>query len=302
MFGKSLLLLFSFAALCMIGAMTISCGGSSSSTVNKACTGGPFNVVGDWTFSAGGSSGPGVITSAGLAVFFQTSTTVPAPGDTVVLPTITGACSFSGNGTAYGTPASGGGSASQTVTGNVNSATSISGNIGPTSTGETFTLTPNPSLTGQVTALTGTMLAEIEGDTGANIWTLALTPSGTGSSMTFTGPNIGSTCTITGSFSQEGGNVSTLNVFDFTVSFSGGGCPYTSTLTGAGFESSSDYFTLNGNATGTYLYGVSSSSATAFEIFPQTGASDASDRSIDKAARSVVRQGRGLLDIFAMGK
>jgi hypothetical protein len=73
---------------------------------------------------------------------------------------------------------------------------------------------------------------------------------------------------VSGTFNQEGGDLSTLNVFDTSITFSGSGCPATGTLTGVGFESSSDYFSMNGKAQGTYFYAASSSSAAVFEIFP----------------------------------
>jgi hypothetical protein len=124
----------SLSLLCLAAwcALAVGCGSSSSKTTT-GCTGGPYNVVGDWTITITGGgnslSGPGVIGSAGTALFFQTTNTAPAPGDTVVMPSISGACSFSGTATAYATSASGGGSATDTVQGSVNSATSISGSI-----------------------------------------------------------------------------------------------------------------------------------------------------------------------------
>ncbi len=252
----------------MIAVMTMSCGGSSSSGTGS-CAGGPYNVVGDWMLTTSGSggsaSGPGLINNSGLAVFFQTSTTSPAPGDTVVLPSITGTCSFSGTGSAYGTPASGGGTASDTVQGKVSSATSISGTL---SNGNTFSLVPNSPLSGSVTALSGAgWLGEIEGATEPVIWNITLTPTGSNNSMSFSGAGLlssGATCDISGTFTQEAGNVANLNIFDTSITF-GEGCPF-SNVSGIGFESSSDYFDMNGNAAGTYLYGASSDSAVVIEI------------------------------------
>ncbi len=260
------LCLICLAACC---AVTISCSGSSKFTTTN-CNGPSIGVAGNWTFtpSSGGSgfstSGPGVINSSGLAVFFQTTTTTPAPGDTVILPTITGAPCFSGTATAYGTPASGGGSVTDSVQGTVNSATSITGTI---SHGNTFSLAPNSPLTGSVTAISGSMHGEIEGAAVADILQLTFIPTGDNSSTSFTGSD-GFSCTVTGTFNQEGGDLSTLNVFDTSITFSGSGCPASGTLTGVGFESSSDYFSMNGKAQGTYFYAASSSSAAVFEIFP----------------------------------
>jgi hypothetical protein len=260
---RSFVLPLSFICLGLLAAVIISCGSSSGS---KGCSGGPYIVVGDWTLSSGGASGPGIINSAGLAVFFQTSAaTGNAPGDTVVMPTITGACSFSGNAMSYNTPSSGGFTASIPVTGSVTSATSISGTI---SNGTPFTLTPNSPLSGSPTALTGSLDGTIEGWTGAgNLWQMTFAATGSGAGMSFSGSSADG-CNISGTLSQEGGNLSTLNVFDVSITYTGTNCPATGTVTGLGFESSSDYFSVTGGATGTYLYAASSNSASVFEIWP----------------------------------
>jgi hypothetical protein len=267
MLRKSIFLL---PLMCLAGwsVMTIGCGGSSHSSP-MGCTGGPFNVVGDWTLSVSGtgasSSGAGVISSSGLAVFFQTTNSTPAPGDTVVMPAITGTCSFSGTTTAYGTSASGGGTATASVQGNVSSAASISGTV---SNGNKFSLVPNSPLSGSVSAFSGNMIGSIGGWIGpGNLWQLSFSPAGNNASMSFNGSDVDG-CNVSGTFNQEGGNASTLNVFDVSMSFSGTGCPVTGTVTGLGFESNSDYFGVTGGAQGTYLYAVPSNSATVFEIFP----------------------------------
>src|SRR5208283_6059171 len=99
------------------------------------------------TVSSNGSSvsGPGVIGSSGQALFFQTTSTVAAPGDTWVLPAITGTCSFSGALISYDTPLSGGSTGGDIVNGGVASATSISAN---TASGSSFALAPSSPLTG----------------------------------------------------------------------------------------------------------------------------------------------------------
>ena len=115
-----------FSVLCIAatGAFMIGCGGSSTPAPAK-CTG-TFTVVGDWqgTLSGGGASDSlfGTIDSAGNATFFDSL------ADMIVLPGITGACSFSETLTAYastvpGPPAS----SSGTATGNVTSDSSITG-------------------------------------------------------------------------------------------------------------------------------------------------------------------------------
>ncbi len=274
--SHKLLLLSSFACLVAVAAAMIACGGSSkSSTVNSACTGGPYDVTGDWTLTTPSASGPGVINSSGLAVFFQTNTNVPAPGDTAVFPAILGACSFSGTGTAYATEASGGGAASNTVTGTVSSANSISGTISATSSGNSnFSMTSNSPLSGSVTALSGNQwIGEFEGQSVPVIWNIVLSSTGSGSSMSFVASGAqpsGAICYMSGTFTQEGENVTNLNVFDISITSLDGGCPLGATVTGVGFESNSDYFNLNANAPGTYFYAIPSNSAAVLEIFQQT--------------------------------
>ena len=260
---RSFILLLSLISVTVLGAVIISCGSSSSGSA--ACTSGPYDVVGDWTLSSGDASGPGVINSSGLAVFFETTTTVPSPGNTVVMPSITGSCSFSGTATTYATPAGGGGTTTVTVTGNVTSDTSFGGTV---SNGSAFTLIPNSALSSPPTALSGSMLGEIEGWTGTNIWQLSFSPTGAGSGMSFSGSDSSQGCIVSGTFNQEGGDLSTLNVFDVSITYSGTGCPTTGTVTGVGFESNTDYFSINGNAQGVYLYAASSAGAAVFEIYP----------------------------------
>jgi hypothetical protein len=274
--SQKLVLCTLFACLVAVAAAMIGCGGGSSNlSTSAACTGGPYNVVGDWTLTTSSASGPGVINSSGLAVFFQTNTSVPAPGDTAVFPTISGACSFSGTATAYATQFSGGGSTSNTVSGTVSSTTSISGTISGTSSGTTnFSMTSNSPLSGSVKALSGNQwLGEFEGMTVPVIWNIVFSSTGSGSSMSFNGfgtaPD-GSACYMSGTFNQEGGSGTDLNVFDVSITSLDGGCPLEASVTGLGFESSSDYFNLNGNAPGTYFYAIPSNSAAVLEIFPQT--------------------------------
>jgi hypothetical protein len=262
----------SVSLLCLVAlcAVTMNCGSSSHSTTTS-CTGGPFDVVGDWQITVsdnggGSTSGFGAINSAGLALFFDTS------GDSVDMPTITGASCFSGSITAYGPPGLGGGAITDPAQGNVNSATSITGTFtgsggNPSGTISATSFSPETS----VTPLSGAMLGEIASE--AVILNLTFTPGPSNSSMTFTGSN-GFSCDVSGSFTQEvGGNVASVNVFDISMTFSGTGCPTptTSAMTGLGFESSSDYFNFNpGGAPGTYLYAdmLDPAGPFAIEIFP----------------------------------
>jgi len=60
---------------------------------------------------------------------------------------------------------------------------------------------------------------------------------------------------------------SSTNVFDVSLNFSGSEGCLVGSLSGLGYEASSDYFGLNGNAQGTYLYAVSSGSAEVMEVY-----------------------------------
>ena len=203
----------------------------------------------------------GVINSSGQAVFFQTSD--PTPGDVLVLPTITGTCSFSGTALAYGTPASGGGSDSGTVQGTVSSDESITATI---ASGNNLSLSSASPEKGLITALSsGGWNGQVEGSTNADLWDLEFTPTGENASMSVSGTNHQG-CSIEGTFNQEGGDASALNVFDVSLNFVLDNCPYTS-ISGLGFESSTDYFDLDGGRAGTYLYAVSSDSAFVLEIY-----------------------------------
>lgn len=259
--------LISFCCLAAIAAFSIGCGSGSASFRGPGPCTGTFDVVGDWTLTTPTASGPGVIGSSGLAVFVQTNQ--PTPGDTVTYPAITGACAFSGTATAYITQAAGGGTASDTVSGNVNSTTSISGSI---TNGGNFSMAPNSPLSGSVTALSGNGFsgAFIGSTQLPLIWNIVLTPSGTGVSMSFSGFGTlasGADCFMSGTFNQEGGNLSTLNVFDISITSLDTGCPIGGTITGLGFESSTDYFGLNGGAPGTYFYAIPSTAAMVLEVF-----------------------------------
>jgi hypothetical protein len=180
----------------------------------------------------------------------------------VVLPTITGTCSFSGSSTAYATPGTGGGSVTDTVQGKVNSSTSITGTI---SNGNTFSLARNSALSGSVTALSGSMIGAIKGTVVPSNWFVSLSPTGIGASMTVSGSD-NQGCSASGTFNQEGSNVANLNVFDVSINFTGSNCPLTA-LNGLGFESNSDYLGVGGGS-GIDLYAVSSSGASVFEIVP----------------------------------
>jgi hypothetical protein len=270
--------LLTSASLVLIGAMTFSCG-SSSISVHPSCSGGPYSIVGNWQMTVTPTgvtavTGYGAIDSAGLALFFDTSSSTGA-GDTLELPTLTGACYFSGNVISYPEPTSTGTTTTVTdsVQGNVNSASSITGIFtGTTSSGTSSSTTSNTlsgtlsavpfsPLSGAPTALSGARTGEIEGVTD----TLSLTFSPTtGSSMSFAGTDT-SKCSVSGIFTQVG----TSNVFDVSYTVSGASPCVAATLTGIGFESNTDYFDLNNNAAGTYLYAdiLEASGAVVLEVF-----------------------------------
>ncbi|MBZ5681491.1 MAG: hypothetical protein LAO24_15430 [Acidobacteriia bacterium] len=242
--SRNSVLVLSFVFLTLLGAMTISCGGSYGSGGGNT---GPYNVVGNWqaTFSANVGAttvGYGAIDSSGLGAVFDTS------GNIVQLPTITGAKSFSGNLTAYavnGTFFTGGAvSVTDTAQGNVSSATSITGAFTGSPSG-TFSAAPFSPLSGSVVAISGAMNGKITGF----VDTLQLTFSSNGSftGADFAGP--GSTCNVNGTLTQEGTN----NVFDVTYNEGPGSCS-PNTQTGIAFESKTDYFNVNGGADATYLY------------------------------------------------
>jgi hypothetical protein len=261
---RNLALVVSFACLAFVAAIITSCG-SSGNKISTMCTGGPFNVVGNWqgTFSVNGSgttSAIGVINSQGRAIFFDSATADLGVGSVAALPSITGACSFSGTETVYPTQLIGGGVVTGTLQGSVSSATSISGTQSNGSSSGTFSLSSFSPMSGSVTALSGARTGEIEDQ--AVILQVTFTP-GTGNNMTFASTPQ-SSCTANGTLTQEG----TSNVFDVSITFgSGAGCPSSSTVNGLAFESNTDYFKFNNSMQGTYLYAISSTSALVLEIF-----------------------------------
>lgn len=259
---------FSLAFLVLIAAMAIGCGSSSNGT--QVC-GTVFNPVGDWKITINQSEGSvvtgyGAIDSAGLALFFDNS---PLAGDTLQLPTITGNCSFSGNMVAYAEPG--------TVTndpvvtdaaqGTIDSSTSIGGSFSGTSSGDpsgTFSLASFSPLSGAVTAVSGAKTGAVQGEIDGQtvLLSLTFTPGGTGGDMSFSTTNAG--CEASGTFTEQ----ATSNVFDVSITFMPT-CPITGTFSGLGFESSSDYFSLNNGSAETYLYAniVDGSNTFVMEIY-----------------------------------
>lgn len=259
--SRKLVLLSAFVSLVLIAVLTISCGGSSNSNLQQGCSGGPYNVVGDWQITisdngGGSASGYGAIDASGLALFFDNSQATASTGDTVQLPKITGACSYSGNLIAYAEPGgpSSGSMITDTAQGNVTSATAIKGTFtgsGSNPSG-TFTLTPLTALTGSPSAISGPKTLSVQGALNGQPVLLPLTsfsPTGTNASMSFTSTVV-ALCGATGTFTQ----VNTANVFDVSITLSGTGCGLTGTFTGIGFESSTDYFKMNASSPDTYLY------------------------------------------------
>ena len=261
-------LLISFASLVLIGAMTVGCGNSSLGG-KTACTGGPYDVVGDWSITFNNNNvpqiSPGVINSAGLAVFFDNG------GNEIVMPSITGTCSFSGNLTIYIGLVNFGGTKSFPAQGTVGPGPipAISGTFGTNTGSGSFNFVPFASLSalsGPPTALNSNMTLLDASSPVANWLQIRVMPSGIGNSanMTLSGTD-GLNCNVTGTFTQEGSNGANLNVFDTSITFTGTGCPTTGTLTGVGFESDVDYIGFD-NEPGPYLWAVSSSSADVIEI------------------------------------
>jgi hypothetical protein len=262
---KSLWLL-ALAILVFIAGLSIGCG--SSSNLIMPCTG-SYNLVGPWqitvTTSSGTVKGYGAIDSAGLALFFDNAQPA-STGDTLQMPTLTGACSFSGNVTEYSEP---GGPRSgvvltDAVGGNVTSSTAISGTLTGSPTG-TISVASFSPLTGAVTAVSGAKTGAVQGAFNGQPVLLALTftPSGTSNNMNFATTNLAG-CEANGTFTQQ----STSNVFDVSITLMPT-CPMTGTFTGVGFESSSDYFNLNGGNADTYLYAdiLNGSNTFVMEIF-----------------------------------
>ncbi len=262
--ARTCLFWISLISLTALAGFTLACGGSSNTPPPTACTG-TFNVIGDWqgTATEGTSSDPlvGVINSSGHAVFFD------SVADIAVLPGITGACSFSGTLTAYASLESPGGvqTVPGTATGNVNSATSITGSdvANGTTTALSFsTYTPLSTLT----PVSGNTSAFVEGQVQD---LLSLAVGGTTSSITFSGSGVESGCTVNGTLTEEGAN----NVYDVTYDISGTNAGCTGNLTGVGFESSSDLF-VGSNNPGTYVYAIITSGTSApfvVEIVPSGG-------------------------------
>jgi hypothetical protein len=278
MSGK-LALLSSFFCLILIAAFGIGCG-SSSSKKTVACTG-TYTVVGDWqgTVSANGTTTDliGVINSTGDAVFFDDE------ADIAALPSITGACSFTGADSLYASEESGAsGTLSGTATGNVTSDTAINGTETANGTSGTFDFAAySPLGSGSVTALSGSLLANVEGQV---VDDLLLTFSGTRGSISYTGTD--NQCTFAGTFTQE----STNNVYDVTFNVSGSSCT-TENLTGVGFEADSDLLGVYGDTppTGTYFYAVVTATSAPFvlEVAP-TGCRDCQVRRRKQSASNQI--------------
>jgi hypothetical protein len=274
---RRLALPLSFASLTLIAVLSISCGGSSN-TIGTSCTGGPYNVVGNWQLTVTDTGGSpltmyGAIDSSGLALFFDNSQPTSF-GDTAQLPTLTGTCSFSGDVTAYAEPGgpNSGMTAADPTTGNVTSNTALSGSFTGDGVSGTYSGAAFTPLTGSIAAVTGEKTGEVQGAINNQPILLPLTfsPTGTGAGMSFTTNSVTSpNCTVTGTYTQEGTN----NVFDVSITFTPAGttpnCALTGTYTGLGFESSADYFNINGGNADTYLYAdiLASTNTFVMEIF-----------------------------------
>jgi hypothetical protein len=273
MFRRFLLSLavISLAAWC---AISIACAGSSS---KSNCTGGPYNVVGNWQLTVTQNGGApvttyGAIDSAGLSLFFDNSS-LTGTGDTYQMPTITGSCSFSGNMTNYAQPGGprSGQSTTYTAKGSVTSATAINGTYSGSTNSGTFSAATFSPLAGTLGAITGSKTGQVAGQLNNQsvlLPNLVFSPTGTGASMSFNSTS-NTTCNVTGTFTQVG----TANVFDVSITFTstgGGGCALAGTFSGLGFQSNSDYFGFNANnPADTYLYAnlLASSNTFVLEIY-----------------------------------
>jgi len=256
-------------SLVLIAALTVSCSSSSSSiTVNPNCTGGPYSIVGNWQVNitptgATSAIGYGAIDSAGLAVFFDTSppNDIGDSGGTLQLPALTGTCYFTGSIISSPEAGTSGSIVTDTLQGNVVSATSITGTFSGVSSGS-ITAVPFTPLSSSATALSGAQTGQIISGV-ADTLTLTFTP-GTGASMSFSGTDTLS-CTVSGTFTQVG----ISNVFDVSYTYGGAAPCVAATSTGIGFESTTDYFNMNSGAAGTYLYAdiLAASGPFVLEIF-----------------------------------
>jgi hypothetical protein len=281
---RKLLLLSSFVSLALLAAIITSCGGSSSSST--ACSGGPYNVVGDWqgTVSANGvnTSLVGAINSSGSAVFFDNT------ADVATVAPITGTCSFSATMNLYASEIDGDGSLSGTASGNVTAST-ISGTADINSQTGSVSLSSYSPLSGAVSVPSSDVAGEVQGQVETDFIT-SLTVGGTSGSITYAGTDIND-CSINGTFTEEGTN----NVYDVTFDVSGSSGSCSGSFTGIGFESNSDLLDADDSATGTYLYAVLNTSSAPFvlEIYPPlTGA----DREVREQ-----RRGTGSLNLFGFG-
>jgi hypothetical protein len=255
MLYKSLWLL-ALAILVFVAVMSIGCGSSN----NTQICGTLFNPVGNWQVTVSQSGGGivkgyGAIDSSGLALFFDNDASYGGAGDTVELPLISSNCSFSGTMIAYAEPGTNPNNpvVTDTAQGTINSNRSISGSFSGASSGTpsgTFSVAAFSPLTGAVTAVSGAKTGVVQGAFNGQpvLLSLTFTPSGTSNNMNFTTTNLAG-CEANGTFTEQ----STSNVFDVSITLMPT-CPITGTFTGIGFESSSDYFNLNGGNADTYLY------------------------------------------------
>ena len=254
-----------------VGAFLIACGSSSSPAKNSACSG-TYNIVGDWqgSITANGASDDliGVINAAGDGAF------VDSAADILTVSSLTGACSFTSTVGVYASIEGGGPATSTgTATGNVTSASAISGSETTNGATGTFSFSSyNPLGTGSVTAISenNTSSFYIEGQ--REDYNVPVSVSGTSSSMTVSGTDVFE-CDFNGTFTEE----STNNVYDVNLVVSGTGCNpdevVAGTYTGIGFESDSDLLGLLGvgeQATGPYLYAILTANSAPFvmEILP----------------------------------
>lgn len=255
---------FYFVAIAILTLALTACGGGGGSSSGSGSGGNPTTaaVEGIWTGSysiTGGSTSSvtGAIAQSGYGFFYDSN------GFLYTLPMLTGSTTFSGTLTGYApagqTFQNGQTTVSFNVTGTASgqggAGTSIQGTFSTTGESGSFTLAPYAPFTG--TASLAGLAGQWNGfyvGTGSTSVTITINSSGT-----FTG-NDGYGCTISGTLTQ----VQTgMNLYSVAAT-SSGQAVCVGSLSGLGYESSTDAGGLFGGAAGTYFYVGASNATSAF--------------------------------------
>ena len=237
-------------------SLLCSCGGGSGGSGNSAPT--TANVQGEWSgsYSISGvaSSTPitAVIESGGFGFFLDSS------GVIYVLPVLNGSTTVTGTITAYaplGYTFTDGHTQDQFNLTGTASDTSITGTFGGNGETGTFTLSKYTPFSGTPSIISGSYQGFYIGSGEAAV-DITMNSNGT-----FSG-NDGNGCTIAGTASLVGSANLIAVAVDSTGTSTTPGIVCAGTLTGLGFESSTDAFGLFGGAAGTYYYfGVSNANS-----------------------------------------